>query len=63
MAGFLPTTESNLRTALGVEIFKLDIIPRICKPLPEKLFSDSCTVAIWVFVVMRCERFTNIKGL
>ena len=26
VAGFLPTTESNLRTALGVEICKLGII-------------------------------------
>ena len=40
MAGFLPPTESNLRTALGVEICKLGIIARICKLLPEKLFSD-----------------------
>ena len=43
VASFLPTTESNLRTALGVEIFKLGIIARICKPLPEKLFSDLCS--------------------
>ena len=43
MAGFLPTTESNLRTAVGVEICKLGIIARICKPLPEKLFSDLCS--------------------
>ena len=42
MAGFLPTAESNLRTALGVEICKLGIIARICKPLPEK-FSDLCS--------------------
>ena len=42
MAGFLPTTESNLRTALGVEICKLGIIAHICKPLPEKLFRDLC---------------------
>ena len=40
VAGFLPTTESNLRTTLGVEMCKLSIIGRICKPLPEKLFSD-----------------------
>ena len=43
MAGFLPTTESNLRTALGVETYKLSIIGRICKPLPKKLFSDLCS--------------------
>ena len=43
VAGILPTTESNLRTALGVEICKLCIIARICKPLPEKLFSDVCS--------------------
>ena len=43
MAGFLPTTESNLRTAVGVEICKLGIIARICKPLPKKLFSDLCS--------------------
>ena len=42
VAGFLPTTESNLRTALG-EVCKLCIIARICKPLPEKLFSDLCS--------------------
>ena len=42
MFGLLPTTQSNLRTALGVEIFKLGIIARICKPLPE-LFSDLCS--------------------
>ena len=40
--GLLPTTQSNLRAALGVEIFKLGIIARICKPLPE-LFSDLCS--------------------
>ena len=41
MAGFLPTTESNLRRALGVEICKLGIIARICKPLPaRKVVSD-----------------------
>ena len=40
--GLLPTTQSNLRTALGVEIFKLGIIARIWKPLPE-LFSDLCS--------------------
>ena len=28
MAGILPTTESNLRTAVGVEICKLGIIAR-----------------------------------
>ena len=33
--GLLPTTQSNLRAALGVEIFKLGIIARICKPLPS----------------------------
>ena len=33
---YQPTTESNLRTALGVEICKLGIIAHICKPLPEK---------------------------
>ena len=33
--GFHPTTESNLRTALGVEICKLGIIARICNPLPD----------------------------
>ena len=33
MAGLLPTTESNLRTAVGVAMCKLDIIARICKPL------------------------------
>ena len=42
VVGLLPTTPSNLRTALGVEIFKLGIIARICKPLPE-LFSDLCS--------------------
>ena len=42
MVSFLPTTESNLRTGLGVEICKLCIIARICKPLPEK-FSDLCS--------------------
>ena len=42
MAGFLPTTESNLRTALGVEICKLGIIARSWKPLPD-LFSDLCS--------------------
>ena len=35
VAGFHPTTESNLRTALRVEICKLGIIARICKPLPD----------------------------
>ena len=40
--GLLPTTQSNLRTALGVEIFKLGIIARICKPFPE-WFSDLCS--------------------
>ena len=43
VAGFLPTTESKLRTALGVEIYKLGIIARICKPPPLKLFSDLCS--------------------
>ena len=43
VTGFLPTTESNLRTALGVEICKLGIIACICKPLPKKLFSDLCS--------------------
>ena len=43
VAGFLPTTESNLRTALGFEICRLGIIARICKPLPETLFSDLCS--------------------
>ena len=42
VAGFLPTTESNLRTALGVEICIIGIIARIWKPLPEK-FSDLCS--------------------
>ena len=28
MVGILPTTESNLRTAVGVEIYKLGIIAR-----------------------------------
>ena len=42
VVSFLPTTESNLRTGLGVEICKLCIIARICKPLPEK-FSDLCS--------------------
>ena len=41
VAGFLPTTESNLRTALGVEICKLGIIARIWKPLSGKS-SDLC---------------------
>ena len=41
MVGLHPTTESNLRTALGVEICKLCIIARIWKPLPGK-FSDLC---------------------
>ena len=43
VAGFLPTTESNLRTPLGVKIYKFGIITRICKPPPEKLFSDLCS--------------------
>ena len=43
MAGFHPTTESNLRTALGVEICKVCIIARIWKPLSGKLFSDLCS--------------------
>ena len=38
---FYPTTELNLRTALGVEICKLCIIARIWKPLSGK-FSDLC---------------------
>ena len=42
VAGFLPTTESNLRTALGVEICKFSIIARIWKPLSGK-FSDLCS--------------------
>ena len=37
VVSFHPTTESNLRTALGVEICKLCIIARIYKP-----FSDLC---------------------
>ena len=41
VVSFHPTTESNLRTALGVEICKLCIIARIWKPLPRK-FSDLC---------------------
>ena len=41
MVGLHPTTESNLRTALGVEICKLCIIARIWKPLSGK-FSDLC---------------------
>ena len=41
-SGWLSESESNLRTALGVEICKLSIIARICKPLPEK-FSDLCS--------------------
>ena len=41
--GFHPTTESNLRTSLGVEICKLSIIACISKLLPEKLFSDLCS--------------------
>ena len=41
VAGFHPTTESNLRTALGVEICKLCIIARIWKLLSGK-FSDLC---------------------
>ena len=41
VAGFLPTTESNLRTALGVEICKLSIIACIWKPLSGKS-SDLC---------------------
>ena len=38
VVSFHPTTESNLRTALGVEICKLCIIARIWKP-----FSDFCS--------------------
>ena len=41
VAGFLPTTESNLGTALAVEICKLGIITHIWKPLSGK-FSDLC---------------------
>ena len=41
VAGLHPTTKSNLRTALGVEICKLCIITRIWKPLSGK-FSDLC---------------------
>ena len=41
VAGLHPTTKSNLRTALGVEICKLCIIARIWKPLSGK-FSDLC---------------------
>ena len=62
MLGFHPTKESNLRTALGVEICKLSIIARICKLLSGK-FSDLCREMGRVFVVTGCERFTNIKGL
>ena len=36
MVRFYPTTESNLRTALGVEICKLCIIARIWKLLSRK---------------------------
>ena len=53
VAGLHPTTESNLRTALGVEICKLCIIARIYKPLSGK-FSDLCRDG---------DLFTNIKGL
>ena len=42
VVGLHPTTKSNLRTALGVEICKLCIIARICKPLSGK-FSDLCS--------------------
>ena len=49
MAGFHPTTESNLRTGLGVEICKLCIIARIWKPLSLK-FSDLCREMGTVFV-------------
>ena len=41
VVGLHPTTESNLRTGLSVEIYKHCIITRIWKPLSRK-FSDLC---------------------
>ena len=41
VVSFHPTTESNLRTGLGVEICKLCIIAHIWKPLSRK-FSVLC---------------------
>ena len=43
MAGFVQTMESNLRTAMGVEICKAFYYhPHFCKPL-AKTFTDLCS--------------------
>ena len=44
----------------------LKSLSSVLSPAFANRFQRSCfqiCVAIWVFVVMRCERFTNIKGL
>ena len=46
VVSFHPTTESNLRTALGVEICKLCIIARIWKPLSRKFSDLFCEMGI-----------------